>query len=133
MILKGKTEEALYYALLASSAGGLFGAFMHLFFYQPLFSLGLKFGRESLFWMGILDLTPISAMFPGHVARSLAAGLIGLGLSTVELDPGGASAFHLRPLSPGAEPRHGRSHNRLLLQMADALHSRRLCRPHQTP
>lgn len=69
MILKGKTEEALYYALLASSAGGLFGAFMHLFFYQPLFSLGLKFGRESLFWMGILDLTPISAMFPGHVSR----------------------------------------------------------------
>ena len=90
MTLKGKAEEALYYALLASSAGGLFGAFMLLFFYQPLSSLGLKFGSESFFWMGILGLTTLSAMFPGNVARSLAAGLIGLGLSTVGLDPRGA-------------------------------------------
>ena len=90
MTLKGKAEEALYYALLASSAGGLFGALMLLFFYQPLSSLGLKFGSESFFWMGILGLTTLSAMFPNNIPRSLLAGLIGLGLSTVGLDPRGA-------------------------------------------
>ena len=87
---KGLAEQALYLALQASTFGGLFGALMLLFFFEPLSALALEFGSEAFFWMGIFGLTTLASMFPGQVAKGLLGGAIGLALSTIGLDPSSA-------------------------------------------
>ena len=87
LTLQGKAEEALYAALIASAWGGIIGTVVLLVFFRPLASVALKFGSESFFWMAIFGLTTLAAMSPGNVMKSLLGGCIGLGLSTVGLDP----------------------------------------------
>lgn len=89
MTLQGKAEDALYAALLASAWGGIIGTVVLLVFFRPLASVALKFGSESFFWMAIFGLTTLAAMFPGKVCKTMLAGAIGLGLSTIGLDPSG--------------------------------------------
>lgn len=84
---KGEAEKGLFTALWASAYGGIVGAVLLLLFFQPLAKLALHFGSEAFFWMAIFGLTTLAAMAPGHVMKSLFAGLLGLGLSTVGLDP----------------------------------------------
>ena len=87
MTLKGRAPEALFMALLASCFGGFVGAVMLLAFFEPLASLALNFGSEAFFWMAIFGLSTLAAMSPGMVTRSLLGGVLGLGLSTIGLDP----------------------------------------------
>lgn len=89
---KGRAEEALYLALLASAFGGIFGVLVLLFFFEPLSNAALEFGSEAFFWMGIFGLTTLSSMFPGQVLKGLLGGAIGLALSTVGLDPSTGTA-----------------------------------------
>ena len=86
----GKAELALNLSLAASAFGGLFGAVMLLFFFEPLSELALEFGSEAFFWMGIFGLTTLASMFPGQIAKGLLGGAIGLALSTIGLDPSSA-------------------------------------------
>lgn len=104
MTLRGDAEDALYGALLASALGGVLGTLVLLVFFQPLASVALKFGSESFFWMALFGLTTLAAMFPGRVIKTLLAGAIGLGLSTVGLDPTGGIprfTFDYYPLVQG--------------------------------
>lgn len=87
MTQQGRAEEGLYTALLASAFGGVVGALLLLLFFEPLSGIALKFGSEAFFWMAIFGLTTLAAMSPGNVMKSLLGGCIGLGLSTVGLDP----------------------------------------------
>ena len=87
MTQQGRAEEGLYTALLASAFGGVVGALLLLLFFEPLSGIALKFGSEAFFWMAIFGLTTLAAMSPGNVMKSLRGGCIGLGLSTVGLDP----------------------------------------------
>ncbi len=87
MTNKGEAEKGLFTALLASAYGGIVGAVLLLLFFEPLAKLALHFGSEAFFWMAIFGLTTLAAMATGHVLRSLFAGLLGLALSTVGLDP----------------------------------------------
>lgn len=91
MTRKGKAEEALYLALLASAAGGIFGSLVLLFFFEPLSMVALQFGSEAFFWMGIFGLTTLASMFPGQILKGLLGGALGLALSTVGLDPSTAT------------------------------------------
>jgi putative tricarboxylic transport membrane protein len=86
MTLKGEGKKALDTALIASAFGGCFGGIVLLFFFRPLSEIGLKFGSESFFWMGLLGLSALATLYPKHVMRSLLAGLIGMALGTVGLD-----------------------------------------------
>lgn len=87
MTQQGRAEEGLYTALLASAFGGVVGALLLLLFFEPLSGIALKFGSEAFFWMAVFGLTTLAAMSPGNVMKSLLGGCIGLGLSTVGLDP----------------------------------------------
>lgn len=87
MTQQGRAEEGLYTALLASAFGGIIGALLLLLFFEPLSGIALKFGSEAFFWMAVFGLTTLAAMSPGNVMKSLLGGCIGLGLSTVGLDP----------------------------------------------
>lgn len=89
---KGRAEEALFLALLASAFGGIFGVLALLFFFEPLSMAALEFGSEAFFWMGIFGLTTLSSMFPGQVMKGLLGGAIGLAISTVGLDPSTGTA-----------------------------------------
>lgn len=91
MTRNGRAEEALYVALLASAAGGLFGALVLLFFFEPLSMMALNFGSEAFFWMGVFGLTTLASMFPGQVLKGLLGGALGLALSTIGLDPSTAT------------------------------------------
>ena len=87
MTQQGRAEEGLYTALLASAFGGVVGALLLLLFFEPLSGIALKFGSEAFSWMAIFGLTTLAAMSPCNVMKSLLGGCIGLGLSTVGLDP----------------------------------------------
>ena len=87
LTLKGRAEEALYVALIASVLGGLIGTLMLLFFFEPLSSLALHFGSEAFFWMGLFGLSTLAAMFPGNIVKGLLGGVMGLALCTVGMDP----------------------------------------------
>lgn len=89
---KGRAEEALCLALLASAFGGIFGVLMLFFFFEPLSTASLEFGSEAYFWMGIFGLTTLSSMFPGQMLKGLLGGAIGLAISTVGLDPSTGTA-----------------------------------------
>ena len=87
MTRNGEAEKGLFTALWASAYGGVVGAVLLLLFFQPLAKMALHFGSEAFFWMAIFGLTTLAAMAPGQVMKSLFAGLLGLALSTVGLDP----------------------------------------------
>ena len=87
MTCAGRAEEALYAALLASAFGGVVGSVMLLLFFEPLSGMALQFGSEAFFWMAIFGMTTLAAMSAGQVLKSLFGGALGLGLSTIGLDP----------------------------------------------
>ncbi len=87
MTLQGRSQEALYGALLASVFGGIIGILILLVFFEPLSIIALKFGSEAFFWMGLFGLSTLAAMFPGNTAKGLLGGAMGLALSTIGLDP----------------------------------------------
>lgn len=84
---QGRAEEACYVALLASTLGGIFGVVALMLFFEPLSKVALSFGSEAFFWMGLFGLSTLAAMFPGHIAKGLLGGAMGLALGTVGLDP----------------------------------------------
>ncbi|MDR7574071.1 MAG: tripartite tricarboxylate transporter permease [Armatimonadota bacterium] len=87
MARQGRAGEALGYATLASGFGGLLGlaVFMTL---APLVALvGLQFGSPEFTGLALLGLSSLSAAMVGSTFKGLLAGLAGLLLATVGLDP----------------------------------------------
>lgn len=87
MTLKGRADEALYAALIASVIGGIFGTIVLIVSFEPLARLSLAFGPPEYFWLAMLGLLTIAAMSSGNLLKGLLSGGIGLLLATVGLDP----------------------------------------------
>ncbi len=87
MARQGRAGEALGYATLASGFGGLLGlvVFMTL---APLVALvGLRFGSPEFTGLALLGLASLSAAMVGSTFKGILAGVLGLLLATVGLDP----------------------------------------------
>lgn len=84
---QGKTGVALYASLLASVFGGIFGAIVLIFTAIPLASVALAFGPAEYFVLALLGLTLICSLAEGNVFKGIWAGLLGILLSTIGLDP----------------------------------------------
>jgi putative tricarboxylic transport membrane protein len=87
MARQGRAGEALGYATLASGFGGLLGwvVFVTL---APLVALvGLRFGSPEFTGLALLGLASLSAAMVGSTMKGILAGLVGLLLATVGLDP----------------------------------------------
>lgn len=94
MSQKGKAEEALVTASIASGIGGVFGG-IALLFISPLLALvALQFGPSEFFWIAILGLTLVASLSQGSLIKGALGASFGLLLSTVGIAIlGGSSRF----------------------------------------
>ncbi|MDR1482517.1 MAG: tripartite tricarboxylate transporter permease [Synergistaceae bacterium] len=103
---KGKTGLALYLSLYSSVFGGLFGAICLILLSIPLASIALAFGPAEYFLLALTGLTLICSLGEDNILKGIWAGLFGMLLSFIGLDPfAGAPrlTFGLLDLSDGLE------------------------------
>ena len=80
---KGKAQQALVTAAVASFFGSVVANLVLAAFAEPLAEISLKFGPPEYFWLGIFGLTIISVLSSGSLLKGYLAGFIGLILSAV--------------------------------------------------
>lgn len=92
MAKQGKAGKALGIALAASAIGGIFGTVVLMVAAPPLARMALSFGPAEYFALAILGITAIASIGTSSVYKALMAGMLGLAIATVGLDPltGGA-------------------------------------------
>lgn len=87
MARRGQAQKALFTALIASVAGGLFGVSALLFLSVPLAHVSMKFGAPEQFWLCVFALTIIASLSSGHVLKGIIGALLGLLFACVGMDP----------------------------------------------
>lgn len=87
MAKKGQAGKALGIALASSAIGGIFGTIVLMLLAPPMAQFALNFGPPEYFALAVLGITAISAIGGGSILKGLVAGLLGLGIATVGLDP----------------------------------------------
>ncbi|WP_339851937.1 tripartite tricarboxylate transporter permease [Roseovarius nubinhibens] len=87
MAKRGEAGKALGIALAASAVGGIFGTLVLMFAAPPLARLALEFGPAEYFALAVLGITAIASIGGGSLVKGLIAGLLGLAVATVGLDP----------------------------------------------
>ena len=89
MSQKGQTDRALGWATSASVFGGIFSCLVLTVMGPTLARFSLKFGPPETFTLIVLALTCIASVSRGSTLKGILAGLIGLFLSSIGLDPMG--------------------------------------------
>jgi putative tricarboxylic transport membrane protein len=93
MALQGRAGAALGIAAIGSFIAGTLGTVGLMLLAPPLAQAALAFGPPEYFALVVLGLTALAAV-GGSLSKGLAAGVAGLALSTVGIDPqSGASRF----------------------------------------
>lgn len=87
MARKGEAGKALGTAVMASFAGGMVSLVALILIAPQLAAIALRFGAPELFAIVLLGLTIIVSVSGRSVLKGVIAGLIGLALMTVGLDP----------------------------------------------
>ncbi|WP_306110767.1 MULTISPECIES: tripartite tricarboxylate transporter permease [Roseovarius] len=87
MAKRGEAGKALGIALASSAIGGIFGTAVLMLLAPPMAQLALEFGPPEYFALAVLGISAIASIGGGSVLKGLTAGLIGLGIATVGLDP----------------------------------------------
>jgi len=89
MARNGRHNEALGLALGASAAGTAFGYIVLFLLVEPVSQLVLKLGPLEMLVVAIWGLTLIAALNDGNMVKGLMAGLFGLLIGTVGMNPAG--------------------------------------------
>lgn len=87
MARKGRAGEALGFATLASGFGGFLGLLVFMTLAPLIALIGLQFRSPEFTGLALLGLASLSAAMPGSTFKGILAGLVGLLLATVGLDP----------------------------------------------
>jgi putative tricarboxylic transport membrane protein len=87
MYRKGLGAEALGISLYSGVLGSLIGLTMLVTLTEPLARLALAFTPMSYFGLGVLGLSVIASLSGRSVLKGLAAGILGLIISSVGSDP----------------------------------------------
>ncbi|MGD9156121.1 MAG: tripartite tricarboxylate transporter permease, partial [Bacillota bacterium] len=87
MAQKGHGGKALQMALVASTIAGIFSALMLLFIAPQLARAALKFGPPEYFALAIFGLSIISSVCGNNVFKGMIAGILGMFVSMIGLDP----------------------------------------------
>jgi putative tricarboxylic transport membrane protein len=90
MAQAGRHDEALGYALAASSVGQGLAYLLLLLLVQPIAEVAIKLGPPEMLVVALWGLTLIATLRGRHVARGLLAGAFGLLLGTIGLSSRGA-------------------------------------------
>lgn len=94
MTRKGKAGTALGISLVASTAGGLLGVLVLIFFSVPLAKLALKCHPAEYFALAVMGLTTVASLGGGKPLKALTAAVLGLLINTIGIDPiSGVSRF----------------------------------------
>jgi putative tricarboxylic transport membrane protein len=95
MTKKGRAGEALWIAAVGSFIAGTFGAIMFSLIGPGLSKYALKFGPPEYVGLLFFSLTALITLSGTSLTKGLAAGLVGIILSTMGIDPlTGARRFH---------------------------------------
>lgn len=103
---QGKAGKALGAALIGGAAAGLFGVIILALLAPVLANVGLAFGPAEFFGLAMLGISVISALESSSVWKGLVAGLVGIFIATMGIDPltaYGRFTFGLRPLMQGID------------------------------
>jgi len=84
---KGQAGKAIGIATIASTAGGIISTFCLMFIAPQLARVALKFGPEEYFALMVFGLTIIASVSGKSLTKGVIAGLFGLLIATVGLDP----------------------------------------------
>ena len=87
MSKRGHAGRALGMAVYASVFGGIFSLLVLMLVAPQLAKVALKFGPPEIFALVIFGLSTIVSLSGSHLVKGLLAGLFGLLLTTVGLDP----------------------------------------------
>jgi putative tricarboxylic transport membrane protein len=87
MAKKGEAGRALGLAIAASFIGGLFSSVVLSLAAPPVAEMALKFGAAEYFSLAVFGLTIIASVSGKSLAKGVVAGLIGVFVSLVGLDP----------------------------------------------
>lgn len=87
MAKQGKAGLALVLSALATTFGILLSMVVFVFLAAPIAQVALKFGPFEMFALVIFGLTIIISISSTSISKGLLAGLIGLGLAVIGLDP----------------------------------------------
>ncbi|GHS92564.1 hypothetical protein AGMMS50276_00730 [Synergistales bacterium] len=107
MTLQGRSREALYYSIFASTFGGFFGILALVLFTPPLASVALKFGPPEMMLLGMCGLTIIGCLSGNNVWKAVFMAALGLFLATVGTDMSSSVrrfTFGNRALTAGLSP-----------------------------
>jgi len=92
MARKGEAGRALGIAIVASFIGGLFSSIVLSLAAPPIAEFALKFGAAEYFSLAVFGLTIIASVSGKSLIKGIIAGLIGVFVSLVGLDPTTGSA-----------------------------------------
>lgn len=87
MAKRGEAGKALGIALASSAVGGIFGSIVLMVAAPPLAKVALSFGPAEYFALAILGITAIASIGSSSVFKALIAGMLGLLIATVGIDP----------------------------------------------
>jgi len=83
---QGKPGVALTVSVVASSIGGVFGAFVLFAFSEPLAKVALSFGAPEYFSLAVFGLAIVSSLAGDDLLKGFLVMFIGLFLATIGLD-----------------------------------------------
>ncbi len=84
---QGKAGKALGIAAISSGFGGLLSALMLIFISPQLARIALDFSAPEMFGLAVFGLSIISSISGGSVLKGLIAGVFGLVICTIGMDP----------------------------------------------
>lgn len=87
MVSQGKVKKALNINTVFSVVGGLIGTVVLITCAFPVARFALKFGPSEMFALALFGLSMMIGVSGGNVLKGLFAGVMGLILSTIGLDP----------------------------------------------
>lgn len=87
MAKRGEAGRALATSTIASAVGGLIGALILTFLAPTIAKIALKFGAPEYIWLAVYGLTMISFVSGKSLLKGYIAGLVGLLLATIGIDP----------------------------------------------
>lgn len=89
MTKQGRSEIAVIAVTVASVVGGLIGVLGLVVLAPTIANVVLAFGPQEYFWLGVFGLTMIAGLAGKSLLKGLAAGFLGLLISTIGISPVG--------------------------------------------
>ncbi|MDD3252909.1 MAG: tripartite tricarboxylate transporter permease [Lachnospiraceae bacterium] len=83
MTVRGEGRHALFYSIIASGIGSLFGIITLIFFTPILSGISVKFGSAELFLLAICGLTIVGSLTGKNILKGMIAAAIGLFMAMI--------------------------------------------------